>query len=277
MTRKSLSRIAAAFLMAAGTLLAYSNAQRLFYWPMSGSGKSTPESAAGLPFEEVYFASKDGTRLHGWFIPAIGETRGVVLHVHGNTGHMSFYLDQTLWLPTEDYAVFMFDYRGYGLSGNETPNPRALMEDTQAAIAYLKNRPDIDASRLLILAQSLGGNNTVAALAHGGFDSIAGVVLDATFYSYKTIANDKFPGGGMLINDDYSASRLIRRLSPIPLLLLHGDRDDLVPLEHSRKLFQIAEEPKQLIVVPGAAHLGVLPRPKIREEVLEFFDACLAE
>ncbi|MDR0717267.1 MAG: alpha/beta fold hydrolase [Azoarcus sp.] len=272
-------RVAVAFfgilVLVTGGLLAC-NAQRLFYWPVPGSGQRTPENAAGLSFEEVYFTSKDGTRLHGWFIPAVGETRGVVLHVHGNGGHVSFNLDPVLWLPAEHYAVFMFDYRGYGLSGNETPNPQALMEDTRAAIAYLKNRQDVDASRLLIFAQSLGGNNAIAALAHGGFDGIAGVVLDSTFYSYKTIANDRFPGGGILVSDDYSANRFIQRLAPIPLLLLHGDKDEIVPVEHSRKLFEAAGEPKQLIIIPGAVHLEALFRPEIRGKMLEFFDACLA-
>jgi fermentation-respiration switch protein FrsA (DUF1100 family) len=260
----------------AGSVLAC-NAQRLFYWPVPGGGARTPANAAGLPFEDVHFASRDGTRLHGWFIPAVGDTRGVVLHVHGNGGHVGFNLDAVLWLPAEHYAVFMFDYRAYGLSASAPPNPRALMEDTQAAIAYLKSRPDIDASRLLILAQSLGGNNAVAALAHGGFDGIAGVVLDATFHSYKAIAHDKFPGGGLLVSDDYSASRLIHRLAPIPLLFLHGDRDEVVPFKHSHRLFACAGEPKRLIVIPGAVHLEAVFRPEIRAKVLEFFDACLAK
>ena len=246
-------------------------AQDRFYYPSRGESLRTPESA-GLPFEELYFNSLAGTRLHGWFIPAVGETKGVVLHVHGNMGRLDFNLEPVLWLPKEHYAVMVFDYRGYGLSDDKKPTPKALMEDTQSAIRYLKNRKDIDASNLLILAQSLGGNNTVAALTHDKFEGIAGIVLDSTFYSYKTIADDHLPGIGNLLNDEYSASRFIRQLAPIPLLFLHGDEDEVIAHKHSQMLFAAASSPKELVIVPGARHLNVLLRRDIQEKVLRFFE-----
>jgi fermentation-respiration switch protein FrsA (DUF1100 family) len=251
-------------------------AESLFYYPVRGKSLYTPKSA-GLPFEEIYFTSQDGARLHGWYIPAVGEQKGVVLHVHGNMGKLEFHLDPVVWLPREHYAVFMFDYRGYGLSENQTPSPKALMEDTQSAIRYLKNRKDIDAGNLLILAQSLGGNNAVAALAHGQFDGIAGIVLDATFYSYKTIANDKFPGGGILVSDDYSASQSIQKIAPIPLLFLHGDEDEVIPYKHTQMLFEAAKSPKQMKIVPRTRHLDALYQREIQETVLKFFDDCLSQ
>lgn len=246
-----------------------------FYYPVRGASTYTPKSAE-LPFEDVYFTSQDGTRLNGWYIPAVGETKGIVLQVHGNTGKLEFQLDPVLWLPGEHYAVFMFDYRGYGLSDDKKPDPKALMEDTQSAILYLKNRKDIDTSKLLILGQSLGGNNTVAALAHAPFDGIAGIVLDATFYSYKTIANDKISGSGSLVNDEYSANHFIHQIAPIPLLFLHGDADEVIPYQHSQRLFEAAGEPKQIVIVPHARHLNALYQREIQERVLKFFEDCLS-
>jgi fermentation-respiration switch protein FrsA (DUF1100 family) len=264
----------AGFALIAVWLLTF-DAQSMFYYPWRGESTHTPADA-GLPFEEVYFNSQDGTRLHGWYIPAVGETKGVVLQVHGNAGKLESHLGPVLWLPKEHYAVFMFDYRGYGLSDDKKPNPKALMEDTQSAIHYLKNRKDIDASKLLIIGQSLGGNNTVAALTHGQFEGIAGIVLDATFYSYKTIANDKISGGGILVSDKYSANQSIRQLAPIPLLFLHGDEDEVIPYKHSQMLFEAAGEPKQIIIVPHVGHLYTLDEREIQEQVLKFFEDCLS-
>jgi alpha-beta hydrolase superfamily lysophospholipase len=245
-----------------------------FYYPTRGASEYTPASA-GLAYEDVYFSSTDGTRLHGWFIPSIGETRGVILHVHGNAGKLQDHLSAVLWLPQEHYAVFTFDYRGYGLSDDKNPTPKDLMEDTRSAIAYLKNRKELNAQKLLIFAQSLGGNNAVAAVGERKIDGIAGIVLDATFYSYKSIADDKILGAGLFVSDQYSASQFIRQLSPIPIFFLHGDRDSVIPWQHSQKLFEAAEQPKQLCIVPDAGHLSVLNNRNIQEEVLKFFDKSL--
>jgi fermentation-respiration switch protein FrsA (DUF1100 family) len=257
--------------LAASALLLPGAIQNLFYYPKRGSNGYTPESA-GLPYEDVYFSSADGTRLHGWFIPAVGETKGVVLHVHGNTGNISSSLPVIAWLPGKNYAVFTFDYRGYGFSDDKSPTPKGLMEDTQSAIAYLQRRNDIDTRKLLIFAQSLGGNNAVAAVAEGRKEGIAGIALDATFYSYKAIANDRFPGAGLLFSDRYSACQLIQNLAPIPLLFLHGDNDPVIPWQHSQKLFEAAEPPKQFHTVPGGGHLSSWDDPALRAELLKFFE-----
>jgi alpha-beta hydrolase superfamily lysophospholipase len=250
------------------------DAQDWFYYPARGQSLRTPKDA-GLPYEDVYFESRDGARLHGWFIPATGKTRGVVLHVHGNSGRLEHNLEPVLWLPREGYAVLTFDYRGYGLSEDKKPTPRALMEDTQAAIAYLQGRKETDSRKILILSQSLGGNNAVAAIAQGKIDGIAGMVLDATFYSYKTIADDKFPGAGRLLHDQYSASRFVGQLSPIPLFFLHGDADEVIPWQHSQRLFEAAKPPRQIHIVPRARHLRALEARDVREEVLRFFAESL--
>ncbi|GHT91352.1 alpha/beta hydrolase [Betaproteobacteria bacterium] len=247
-------------------------AQKQFYYPLRGASQFTPANA-GLAYEDVYFSSADGTRLHGWFIPALGETKGVILHVHGNAGKLQDHLAGILWLPQEHYAVFTFDYRGYGLSDDKTPNPKGLMEDTQAAIAWLKNRPETNAQKLLILAQSLGGNNAVAAVANGSREGIAGIVLDATFYSYSSIANDKLFGAGIFLCDKYSASQLIGQLAPIPVFIVHGDRDRVIPYQHAQKLFAAAGQPKTLRIVKDAGHLFTLDDAPVRAEVLNFFAA----
>ncbi|MCL2644719.1 MAG: alpha/beta hydrolase [Betaproteobacteria bacterium] len=253
-------------------------AERQFYHPARGESTYTPEGK-GLVFEDVYFTSRDGTRLHGWFIPAVGESKGVVLHAHGNAGKVGYHLDMVSWLPQEQYGVFMFDYRGYGLSDDKRPTPRTLMEDTQAALAWLRLRPDVNPRKILVLGQSLGGNNAVAALAlpdgDGKTGNVAGVVLDATFESYSAIASEHLSIAGWLLSDRYSANRHIQQLAPIPLFFLHGDQDRLIPLQHSQRLSEIALPPKQIRIVPGAGHVRALNDPEVRQEILRFFESCL--
>ncbi|MDR1349615.1 MAG: alpha/beta hydrolase [Zoogloeaceae bacterium] len=259
------------FLLLSGCALV----QGSFYYPLRGESRYTPQSA-WLVYEEAYFPSVDGARLHGWFIPAVGARRGVVLHVHGNGGKLENHLGGILWLPAEGYAVFTFDYRGYGLSEDKRPTPKALMEDTQSAIAYLQRREDVAAQKILLLAQSLGGNNAIAALANTKFDDIAGMVLDSTFYSYKSIADDKMAGAGFFISDRYSASRHIRKLAPLPLFFLHGDQDRVIPWQHSQKLYErAAQSPRQIHILPGVTHLSALENPEVRAAVLRFFAESL--
>jgi alpha-beta hydrolase superfamily lysophospholipase len=256
---------------------------RQFYYPERGESADTPQGE-GLAFEDVYFSSRDGTRLHGWFIPAVGESKGVVLHVHGNTGKVGNNFGAVSWLPREHYGVFMFDYRGYGLSDDKRLSPRALMEDTQAALAWLRQRSDGAPEKILVLAQSLGGNNVVAALALSDrgeqAGNVAGVVLDATFESYSSIVNDHLPVAGWLLSNRYSANRHIRQLAPIPLLFLHGGQDTVIPWQHSQRLFEAALPPKQIRILPDAGHVGhvgALDDQGIRQEVLWFFESCLKE
>jgi alpha-beta hydrolase superfamily lysophospholipase len=249
-------------------------AQNWFYYPTRETIREHP-GAVALNYTNLTFSSTDGTKLHGWFLPAQGESKGVVLHVHGNTGCLRNHFVQFEWLPIEGYSVLAFDYRGYGLSENRQPTPKGLMRDTQGAIAFLKTFPATAGQKLLILAQSIGGNNAIAAVAHSNKEGIAGIVLDATFFSYSAVASYHVPKAGILMSDRYSANRLIKQLAPIPLLFLHGKSDPVVPWTHSRDLYELATSPKQITYVPGAGHMVLLPWGLSRKDVLNFFDDCL--
>src|ERR1051325_11044653 len=121
----------------------------------------------GLKYEQVTFASQDGTRLVGWFIPARGyadpkRAKGTVVHFHGNAQNLSAHWQFVDWLPQRGFNLFVFDYRGYGASQG-SPEPKGVFEDSLAALDYVRARPDVDPERLLALGQSLGGTNAIAA------------------------------------------------------------------------------------------------------------------
>lgn len=208
--------------------------------------------------EPVVFTAKDGTQLQGWFIPSskgpTEQAAATVIHAHGNAGNMSAHWPLVSWLPERNFNLFMFDYRGFGHSQGR-PSQKGLQDDTQSAIEYVRHRSDIDPKKLVLLGQSLGGNNILAAIGHGDHTGIRAIILDSTFSSYSAIANQMIPGSGFLLDDSYSADRFIASVSPIPLLIIHGQQDHVVPWEHSEILFALAGEPKQKVIIPDGDHI----------------------
>lgn len=232
-------------------------AQSLFYFP-DKVVYGTPQQA-GLRFEEVAFPSKDGTRLTGWFIPASGysDARGAkatVIHFHGNAQNMTAHWHFAKWLPKRGYNLFVFDYRGYGASQG-SPGPRGLFEDSVSALDYVRSRPDVNPDKLILLGQSLGGANAIAAAGAGNRQGIRAIVIESAFYSYSSVASDKISWAGALMDDTYSPANYITRLAPIPLLLLHGTDDPVVPFHHAIWLYYAAHEPRRLVMIEGGKHV----------------------
>lgn len=255
--------------------------QSMFYYPDSVRYE-TPD-ALGVRYESVQFASADGTRLSGWFLPAEGrlnpkEAKGTVVHFHGNAQNMSTHWRFVAWLPKQGYNVLVFDYRGYGQSEGK-PEPKGVFEDASAALNYVRTRSDVDPDRLFVFGQSLGGTNAIAVVGSGNRAGVKAAAIESTFYSYSSIANDKFKGAGLLVSDTYAASKYVAAVSPIPLLFIHGTADQVIPVEHSRRLLADAREPKRLIEVPGAGHLEPMTGQRFghayRKALIDFFDAAL--
>ena len=254
--------------------------QNLFYHP-DRVVYETP-AAAGMKFEEVRFASADGTRLAGWMIPALDlsaarDAKGTVIHFHGNAQNMSAHWRFAGWLAQRGFNVFVFDYRGYGASEG-SPEPKGVFEDSVAAIRHVRARPDVDPARLFLFGQSLGGTNAIAAAGSGELAGVRAIAIESTFYSYSAIASDKISGAGLLMNDDYSAERFIARLAPVPLWLIHGTRDQVIGHHHSERLLSKAQPPKSLTLIPGGAHIEAMtPRfgNLYRDQLVRFFESTL--
>lgn len=255
-------------------------AQNLFYQP-DHVLYDTPKRA-GLNFEQVTFQSADGTRLVGWFIPAAGyvnprDAKGTVIHFHGNAQNLSAHWQFVQWLPKRGFNLFVFDYRGYGAS-NGTPSPKGVFEDSGSALDYVRSRPDVNPDRLLVLGQSLGGANAIAAVGSGNRAGVRAAVIEATFYSYSSIASDKVSGAGVLMDDTYSPDKYIANLSPIPLLLIHGTADPVIPVSHGVKLVSKANNPKIFVEVGGGGHIEAFTSrfgATYQDIVTDFFDEAL--
>ncbi len=257
-------------------LLGSESANRLFYFP-THDVPATPEKW-GFRYEDVDFKSTDGTDLHGWFMPARGkETKGTVVFSHGNAGSVGHHLGFVMWLVEAGYQVFMYDYRGFGKSGG-TVDRRGMLEDVKSAFHYVAGRKDVDAKRLVSYGHSLGGAKSVTALAEKPVEGLRALVIDGTFSSYQAMG--KVVGGQLgadLITDELSPKDFIAKIKGIPLLVVHGDLDQVVPIDQGKQLFELANEPKTLFEVKKGHHGDSLARENgaYRKRMLEWLDGVM--
>ena len=232
---------------------------RIFYFP-DHQEYDTPKED-GYPYEEIQFQSHDGTNLSGWFIPAQGKALGTVIHFHGNAQNMSAHYSFVSWLPANGFNLFVFDYRGYGKSAGKVSR-QGVYEDAVAAVKYIKSRTDIDQNKIILFGQSIGGANALAVAGNNRFEGVVGVATDSAFSSYKGIAMDHTfllkPLAAMLIGNKFSPKYMVQNITPVPLLIIHGTADQVVPYRHAQVLFEKAGEPKELWTVPNGQHTEAL-------------------
>jgi fermentation-respiration switch protein FrsA (DUF1100 family) len=240
---------------------------------------STPDSL-GLDYEPVEIIAGDGTSLFAWFLPARGKPRATVLYLHGNAQNISAHVAQVAWMPAAGFNVLALDYRGYGRSGG-SPSLHGAQLDIDAAMRALLARPDVDPGRIYIFGQSLGG---ALAIYYGANTRqrahVRAIIAESAFSDYRLISQEKLASTPLTwalqwlptltVDNEYSPQGSVKALSPIPLLLIHGDRDGVVPISHSERLYQSAAEPKEMWVVPGVGHLESMKMKSIRDRLTEF-------
>jgi len=237
----------------------------------------------GLAYEDVWLAAPDGAGLHGWYLPAPVPARGTVLHLHGNAENITTFIAAVQWLPAAGYNVLMVDYRGYGRSeGVATID--TVHEDARLALDAALARQGPGLGPLFVFGQSLGGSAAVYAVAHHPQRArVAAVVTQGAFSSYRRIAREKMGQAwftwplqwplSLLFSDRYAADRAAAALAPVPLLVVHGEHDAVVPVAHARRLYEAARAPRELWIVPGAGHVDAFNTAGSRERLLAFLDS----
>ena len=254
--------------------------ERMFFYPDSAT--YTTPAQLGVRAEDVRMVTADGSRLHGWFLPAVGNAKGTVLHLHGNAANVSNHLPLVSWLPARGYNVLMVDYRGFGRSEGK-PSLDGVVDDAAAALAYLRTRPDVDATRLIMFGQSIGGATALRLLARDARGVRLGVI-DSAFASYRGIARDATAGGplapiaaltvGVLPGPDKDPITALKSIR-VPLIFVHGARDTIIPAVNSDKLHAAASG-SQYWSVPDAMHIMALGQPgSWREKLVQAMDAAV--
>jgi fermentation-respiration switch protein FrsA (DUF1100 family) len=241
MIRRVISSIAfIATLVAAGLVLVWLGQRRLIYFPDTSQPSLDRAGLAGA--EPVTFDTADGLRLHAWFITAPGPApRPTILVLSGNAGHREYRAPLAAALRSHGLQVLLMDYRGYG--GNAgSPTEEGLAADAAAAHAFLVTRPDVDPTRIVYFGESLGAAVAVRLAAE---HPPAALILRSPFASLGEIGSYHYPllPVRLLLRDRFASidrAPLIRS----PVLTIAGTRDGIVPIGHSRRLYDAIAGPK---------------------------------
>ncbi|HLG22461.1 MAG TPA: alpha/beta hydrolase [Candidatus Manganitrophaceae bacterium] len=211
---------------------------------------ATP-SDAGLSFEDLTITASDGVKINGWWIP-FPASRTTLLWFHGNAGNLSGRVDSLSRLHRKvQVNILMIDYREYGRSEG-TVSELGTYLDALAAYDTLLARNDIDPQKIVAFGQSLGAAvATELALRR----DLQGLILEAPFASIREMARVVFPylPIGRFLSTRYDILSKIGKIKT-PLLVLHGDQDEIIPYSQGRRVFEAAPEPKTFYTIPGARH-----------------------
>jgi fermentation-respiration switch protein FrsA (DUF1100 family) len=238
---------------------------RLLYFPSSEMA-GTP-ALSGLEFEEVYFRAADNTPLHGWYVPAQGA-RATLLFCHGNGGNISHRLDSILILHCLGLNVFIFDYRGYGMSQGR-PSEQGTELDALAAWQWLVGKKQANPSKVIIFGRSLGGAVAAGLASACG---AAGLILESSFTSYCDIGREHYPWlpVRLLAKYRYATIEMVSNIS-MPVLVVHSTDDELVPFRHGRKVFEACTGQKYFLQISGGHNDGFLLSGDIYVQGLDRF------
>ena len=220
--------------------------RRSIYFP-AAEYEAVPEDY-GLSAETLEIPSAGGVRLAGWWIRGNGAT--ALLYFHGNGGNISHRLERTKMLvDTLGLDVFLVDYRGYGKSSG-APDEAGLSADGEAIYEAARAR-GFAPQRIVPFGESLGG---AVAIETALRKPVRAIVLEAPFLSIPKMARTIYPFlPSFAVRTKFDNESKIARLH-IPKLVVAAEKDDVVPFEQARRLFELAREPKQFFVIRGAAH-----------------------
>lgn len=203
-------------------------------------------------FTRGLLETADGLSLVFWQAsPQPGQP--VILYFHGNGGNAGDRADALLPLVEAGYGVVLAEYRGYG--GNPgKPSEAMLLADGARYLGYV--RQHFRDHRVVLWGESLGGG---VALPLAAANDVAGVILDSPFTSLVAVAAEKYPFVPVetLLQTRFDNLAVIRSVR-VPILILHGERDTVVPASHGHALLAAANEPRRGYFFSDVAHLAFL-------------------
>jgi pimeloyl-ACP methyl ester carboxylesterase len=207
--------------------------------------------SCGITYEDVEFAAADGTKLHAWYSHSPAK-RGTILYCHGNGGNICWHYEQLRIFNELGFDVFIFDYRGYGLSEGE-PDVEGTYSDVEGAWSYLESK-GVAASSIVVWGRSMGGPIAArcaslhapgAFVGESTFTALRAEVIDVCVLSPLVL----WPGA------DYPTIEYVKKIR-CPVLVIHSGDDTTVQPHHGREIFSAANEPKAMLWINGSHNGG---------------------
>jgi fermentation-respiration switch protein FrsA (DUF1100 family) len=210
--------------------------------------RTTPAKAGLAEVEEIMLDIADGERVILWHLPPRGE-KMVVLYLHGNGASLRWRADRFRALTADGSGLVALSYRGYGGSTG-SPTEAGLIKDAEAAYAFAAAR--YAPSRIVVWGESLGTGVAVALAAE---KPVGHVVLQSPFSSAADVGAERywFVPVRLLMKDQFRSDLRIGKVTA-PVLVLHGDRDTVVPFALGERLYGLIKAPKRFVGFPGAGH-----------------------
>ncbi|MFV1951525.1 MAG: alpha/beta hydrolase [Nitrospinota bacterium] len=240
---------------------------------------STP-GEFGLNYKDIFLKTPDNIQIHGWFLPSTIDTKGTVFFLHGNAQNISSHIYSVHWLPQNGYNVFLLDYRGFGNSRG-APTVQGAIDDINTGFTWLIQTPLAPEGPIYLLGQSIGASLGIYFVGSNQDvrDKLAGVILDAGFSNFSTIARELFGKFWLTWPFQYPLSMLfackfnpedyIQNISPVPVLIMHSNEDKIIPSSHGQRLYRLAGTPK-FFKQTRNGHIATFKYNEYRQEVLEF-------
>ncbi|MFO7584446.1 MAG: alpha/beta fold hydrolase [Anaerolineales bacterium] len=277
-----------------GTWLAYSRASDIVR-PSRVPVTRVPESAGITDYQEVSFPSSDGLTLRGWYIPT--QNGAVVIFVHGLGSNRGMFWDDVSMLHRHGYGMLLFDLRNSGVSDGEITT-MGLQEarDVDGAVAFVISQPGVDADKVAVFGHSMGGATAILAAARN--PAISAVIAQSAYTSLEDNVSASikqltglpaFPFAPLVVffGEQQSGMQIrqvrpiddIGKISPRPVLLVHGAQDNLVPVSNVYQLYEAAAQPKEILVIRNAGHGGFLQASpdEYERRVTDFLQRALFE
>jgi len=223
---------------------------RLVYYPMRYPlGDWDLQVQAGA--QDLWFTTQDGIRLNAWWFPQT-DSPLATLFLHGNAGNLTHRIDHARAINSAGSAVLVIDYRGYGKSKGH-PSEHGLGLDAEAGYEAL-GKLGYDTSQIILHGESLG---SAVAVELASRHPCAGLILESPLASLGEMAATVLPVLGPLVAHGFNSKVIIRRVRT-PLLVIHGDADEIVPFSQGEAVFAAANPPKDFWRIPGAHHNDLL-------------------
>ena len=226
---------------------------RFAFFPTAGESE-TPQDF-GVPFEATTIETADGERLRAWVMRAPAP-RANIIYFHGNGANLSNWSPILTAVVKRSYSVVAFDYRGYGMSTGQ-PTERGLYRDVEAVAKHAQ------ALRLESVPTIYWGRSLGAAMAAyaATVQPPDGIILESGFANARAAVRDS---PILVVLSFFSSYRFptadfVNRANR-PVLVVHGNRDSVIPFARGRELYDALTVPKQFVVIEGGDHNDDVPR-----------------